>query len=134
MEIKAFRKILIANRGEIAIRVIRAVNELDLRSVAVYSKEDKVALFRSKADESYMLDPEKTPVGAYLEGGKSLVSEVHIKDNESLDSALKRFKRNCAKAGVLSDLRKKEYYQSPSVKRRKKSEAARKNKNKKSFS
>jgi small subunit ribosomal protein S21 len=56
------------------------------------------------------------------------VSEVHIKDNESLDSALKRFKRNCAKAGVLSDLRKKEYYQSPSVKRRKKSEAARKKK------
>ncbi len=65
-----------------------------------------------------------------LEGGKQ-VSEVRVKDNESLDSALKRFKRNCAKAGVLSDLRKKEYYQSPSVKRRKKSEAARKNKNKK---
>ena len=64
-----------------------------------------------------------------LEGGKN-VSEVHVKDNESLDSALKRFKRNCAKSGVLSDLRKKEYYQSPSVKRRKKSEAARKNKNK----
>ena len=58
------------------------------------------------------------------------LSEVHIKDNESLDSALKRFKRNCAKAGVLSDLRKREYYQSPSVKRRKKSEAARKNKKK----
>lgn len=56
------------------------------------------------------------------------MSEIHIKDNESLDSALKRFKRSCAKAGVLSDLRKKEYYQSPSVKRRKKSEAARKNK------
>ena len=64
----------------------------------------------------------------------NLVSEVHLKDNESIDSALKRFKRNCAKAGVLSDLRKKEYYQSPSVKRRKKSEAARKNKNKKFFS
>ena len=64
-----------------------------------------------------------------MEGG-IIVSEVHVKDNESLDSALKRFKRNCAKSGVLSDLRKKEYYQSPSVKRRKKSEAARKNKNK----
>ena len=61
---------------------------------------------------------------------EELMSEVHLKDNESLDSALKRFKRNCAKSGVLSDLRKKEYYQSPSVKRRKKSEAARKNKNK----
>jgi len=69
------------------------------------------------------------PLGVF--GGREInVSEVHIKDNESLDSALKRFKRNCAKAGVLSDLRKKEYYQSPSVKRRKKSEAARKNKNK----
>ena len=56
------------------------------------------------------------------------MSEIHVKDNESLDSALKRFKRSCANAGVLSDLRKKEYYQSPSVKRRKKSEAARKNK------
>ena len=56
------------------------------------------------------------------------MSEIHVKDNESLDSALKRFKRSCAKAGVLSDLRKKEYYKSPSVKRRKKSEAARKNK------
>ncbi len=61
------------------------------------------------------------------------MSEVRIKDNESLDSALKRFKRSCAKAGVLTDLRKKEYYQSPSVKRRKKSEAARKNKNKRSY-
>ena len=67
--------------------------------------------------------------GTYWREGKN-VSEVHVKDNESLDSALKRFKRNCAKSGVLSDLRKKEYYQSPSVKRRKKSEAARKNKNK----
>jgi small subunit ribosomal protein S21 len=66
-------------------------------------------------------------------GRENGMSEVHVKDNESLDSALKRFKRNCAKAGVLSDFRKKEYYLSPSVKRRKKSEAARKKK-KKSYS
>ncbi len=58
------------------------------------------------------------------------MSEVRIKDNESLDSALKRFKRSCAKAGVLSELRKREHYESPSVKRRKKSEAARKNRKK----
>ena len=64
-----------------------------------------------------------------VEGGNKL-SEIYVKENESLDSALKRFKRSCAKSGVLADLRKKEYYQSPSVKRRKKSEAARKNKNK----
>ena len=58
------------------------------------------------------------------------MSEVHVKDNESLDSALRRFKRSCAKSGVLSELRKREHYESPSVKRRKKSEAARKNRKK----
>ena len=58
------------------------------------------------------------------------MSEVHVKENESLDSALKRLKRSCAKAGVLSDIRRKEYYLSPSVKRRKKSEAARKKRRK----
>ena len=63
-----------------------------------------------------------------LEGGNRM-SEIYVKENESLDNALKRFKRSCAKAGV----RKKEYYQSPSVKRRKKSEAARKNKNKRYY-
>ena len=67
-----------------------------------------------------------------LEGGKYM-SEIYVKENESLDNALKRFKRSCAKSGVLADLRKKEYYQSPSVKRRKKSEAARKNKNKRYY-
>ena len=58
------------------------------------------------------------------------MSEIIVRENESLDNALKRFKRDCAKAGIQQDLRKKEYYQSPSVKRRKKSEAARKNKRK----
>ena len=56
--------------------------------------------------------------------------EIYVKENESLDNALKRFKRSCAKDGVMADLRKREYYPSPSVQRRKKSEAARKNKNK----
>jgi len=64
-----------------------------------------------------------------LEGGKQM-SEIIVRENESLDNALKRFKRDCAKAGIQQDLRKKEYYQSPSVKRRKKSEAARKNRKK----
>jgi len=54
------------------------------------------------------------------------VSEIRIKENESLDSALRRFKRQCAKAGVLSEIRKREHYEKPSVKRKKKSEAARK--------
>ena len=56
------------------------------------------------------------------------MSEIHIKDNESLDNALRRFKKSCAKSGVLSELRKREHYEKPSVKRKKKSEAARKRK------
>ena len=56
------------------------------------------------------------------------MSEIHVKEGESIDSALKRFKRSCAKAGVIAEVRKREHYESPSVKRRKKSEAARKNK------
>ena len=59
--------------------------------------------------------------------------DVHVKDGESIDSALKRFKRSCAKAGVIAEVRKREHYESPSVKRRKKSEAARKNKNKRFY-
>ena len=56
------------------------------------------------------------------------MSEIRVKENESLDSALRRFKRSCAKAGVLSELRKREHYEKPSVKRKKKAEAARKRK------
>ena len=58
------------------------------------------------------------------------MSEIKLKENESLDSALRRFKRSCAKSGVMSELRKREHYESPSVKRRKKSEAARAKKKK----
>ena len=54
------------------------------------------------------------------------MSEIRIKDNESLESALRRFKRQCAKSGVLAEVRKREHYEKPSVKRKKKSEAARK--------
>jgi len=56
------------------------------------------------------------------------VSEVRIKDNESLDSALRRWKKSCARSGVLAEVRKREHYEKPSVKRKKKSEAARKRK------
>jgi small subunit ribosomal protein S21 len=66
----------------------------------------------------------------HIGGRENTMSEVHVRENESLDSALKRFKRSCAKSGVLAEVRKREYYDSPSVKRRKKSEAARKNKKK----
>ena len=56
------------------------------------------------------------------------MAEIRVKENESLDSALRRFKRSCAKAGVLSEVRKREHYEKPSVKKKKKSEAARKRK------
>ena len=56
------------------------------------------------------------------------MAEIRIKDNESLESALRRFKRQCARSGVLAEVRKREHYEKPSVKRKKKSEAARKRK------
>ena len=56
------------------------------------------------------------------------MAEVRLGKNESLDTALKRFKRSCARDGVLAEVRKREHYEKPSVKRRKKSEAARKRK------
>ena len=63
-----------------------------------------------------------------LRGEGEQMSEVRVKENESLDSALRRFKRSCARSGVLSEVRKREHYEKPSVRRKKKSEAARKRK------
>ncbi|WBW95669.1 pyruvate carboxylase [Oceanirhabdus sp. W0125-5] len=65
--IKKFKRILVANRGEIAIRIFRACSELGIRSVAIYSKEDKFSLFRTKADESYLIGKNKGPIEAYLD-------------------------------------------------------------------
>lgn len=66
---------------------------------------------------------------AASEGGKTM-SEVRVKEGESLENALKRFKRSCAKAGVIAEVKKRECYVSPSLKRKQKSEAARKNRKK----
>jgi len=60
--------------------------------------------------------------------GRETVSEVRVGKNESLDSALRRFKRSCQKSGVMQEMRKHEHYEKPSVRRKKKSEAARKKK------
>ena len=62
------------------------------------------------------------------EGREIVMAEIRVKENETLDSALRRFKRQCQKSGVLTELRKREHYEKPSVKRKKKSEAARKRK------
>ena len=60
-------------------------------------------------------------------GGKQ-VMEIRVGENESLESAIKRWKRKCARSGILADARKREHYEKPSVKRKKKAEAARKRK------
>ena len=59
--------VLVANRGEIAIRVFRACNELGIRTVAIYSKEDTLSLHRNKADEAYLVGEGKSPTDAYLD-------------------------------------------------------------------
>ena len=62
----SFKKLMVANRGEIAIRVLRAANELGIRTVAVYAEEDKLSLHRFKADEAYRVGAGHGPVKAYL--------------------------------------------------------------------
>ena len=62
-----FQKVLIANRGEIAIRIFRACYDLELRTVAMYSNEDTYSLFRTRADEAYLIGENQSPLGAYLD-------------------------------------------------------------------
>jgi pyruvate carboxylase len=61
------KSLLVANRGEIAIRVMRAANELGIRTIAIYSQEDRFSLHRTKADEAYLVGRGKAPVDAYLD-------------------------------------------------------------------
>jgi pyruvate carboxylase len=82
-----FRKVLVANRSEIAIRVLRAANELGIRTVALYSHEDRFALHRFKADEAYLVGRGQEPVQAYLDIGEFL------SENPELAEA-------CAAAGI----------------------------------
>jgi pyruvate carboxylase len=65
--LQIFNKILVANRGEIAIRVLRAISELHIRSVAIYTHEDRYSLHRYKADESYQIGHEDDPLKPYLD-------------------------------------------------------------------
>ncbi|KAL2079506.1 hypothetical protein ACEWY4_025250 [Coilia grayii] len=66
VEYKPIKKVMVANRGEIAIRVFRACHELGIRTVAVYSEQDRGQLHRQKADESYLIGKGLAPVAAYL--------------------------------------------------------------------
>src|SRR5579871_1662423 len=99
------KKLLALNRSEIAIRILRAANELRLRTVAIYSQEDRLALHRFKADEAWLVGEGKGPVQAYLdvEGIVALAREhgvdaIHpgygfLSENPALPRA-------CEKAGI----------------------------------
>jgi len=76
------KKVLVANRGEIAIRVFRACNELGITTVAMYSKEDMYNLFRTKADESYLIGQNQTPLGAYLD----IHAVIRLAKSKSVDA------------------------------------------------
>ncbi|WP_077300459.1 pyruvate carboxylase [Virgibacillus pantothenticus] len=79
-QLKQINKILVANRGEIAIRVFRACTELNIRTVAIYSKEDLSSYHRYKADEAYLIGEGKKPIDAYLdiEGIIALAKRVGV--------------------------------------------------------
>jgi pyruvate carboxylase len=103
--IKKFNKVLVANRGEIAIRVFRACRELGIRTVAIYSKEDKYALFRTKADESYLIGEKKKPIEVYL----SMEEIIDLAIKKGVDaihpgygflSENPEFARKCKEAGI----------------------------------
>ncbi|HEU4531534.1 MAG TPA: pyruvate carboxylase [Steroidobacteraceae bacterium] len=100
------KRILIANRGEIAIRVMRAANELGIRTIAVYSQEDRFSLHRMKADESYLVGEGKGPVEAYLdiEDVIRIAREAHadaIHPGYGFLAENPVFAERCAAAGII---------------------------------
>ncbi|MEZ4454756.1 MAG: biotin carboxylase N-terminal domain-containing protein, partial [Nannocystaceae bacterium] len=103
---RTIRKVLCANRGEIAIRVFRAATELGLRTVAIFSHEDRVHLHRYKADEAYLVGRGKSPVGAYLSVDAILeIARAHdvdaIHPGYGFLSENAGFARACADAGIV---------------------------------
>lgn len=103
--VKKFKRVLVANRGEIAIRIFRACQELGIRTVAIYSDEDKRSLFRTKADEAYLIGKNKGPVEAYLNideiislALKKGVDAIHPGYGFLSENA--EFARKCEEAGI----------------------------------
>jgi pyruvate carboxylase len=99
------RKLLALNRGEIAIRILRAANELGIRTVAVFSQEDRLSLHRFKADEAYLIGEGKGPVQAYLdvEGIVALAAEKsvdYIHPGYGFLSENPALPRACEQAGI----------------------------------
>jgi pyruvate carboxylase len=99
------KKLLVANRSEIAIRVFRAATELGFRTVAIYAAEDRLAIHRFKADEAYVVGEGKGPVGAYLDipGIIALAKEKEvdfIHPGYGFLSENAEFAKACAAAGI----------------------------------
>ena len=100
------QKVLVANRGEIAIRIMRACHELGIKTIGIYSKEDISTLHRQKADESYLIGEGKSPTQAYLdiEGIISLAKEKNvdaIHPGYGFLSENEEFAKRCADEGIL---------------------------------
>lgn len=100
-----FNKVLVANRGEIAIRVFRACYDLELHTVAMYSNEDTYSMFRTKADEAYLIGENKSPLGAYLD----IPAIINLAKRRNVDaihpgygflSENADFARACEEAGI----------------------------------
>ena len=100
------RKLLVANRSEIAIRVFRAATELGFRTVAIYAAEDRLAIHRFKADEAYVVGEGKGPVGAYLDI-PSIIALAREKEVDMIHpgygflSENAAFAQACAEAGII---------------------------------
>lgn len=104
--VRPIKKLMVANRSEIAIRVMRAATELGIRTVAIYANEDRFCPHRFKADEAYQLNPEKGPLGAYLdiEGIVSLAREKGvdaIHPGYGFLSENPDFAAACAREGII---------------------------------
>src|SRR6478752_5750635 len=105
VEILNAKKLLVANRSEIAIRIFRAATELGLRTVAIYAEEDKFSMHRFKADEAYRVGEGKGPVGAYLDiPGIIALAKEHevdmIHPGYGFLSENAGFARACIEAGI----------------------------------
>ena len=105
-KIRKINKLLVANRGEIATRIFRAATELGIRTVAIYSEEDKRSLHRYKADEAYMIGEGLGPLRAYL----SIEDIISLAKKEDVDaihpgygflSENDQFAKACEEAGII---------------------------------
>ena len=103
--IRKFKKVLVANRGEIAMRIFRACYDLELHTVAIYSEEDTYSVHRTRADEAYLIGENKSPLAAYLDipgiidlAKRRQVDAIHPGYGFLSENA--EFARACEEAGI----------------------------------